>query len=99
MPDTGIYRSNTPIQHSYDICGTVLSRWQREAQACWQITRSHTGSTVYIVQQAQNTLPAQNSQQSFAIAASAAPGPEQYAFGCFALFDQALLSGVSARAE
>ena len=50
MPDTGIYRSNTPIQHSYDICGTVLSRWQREAQAGWQITLPHAGSTVYIVQ-------------------------------------------------
>ena len=79
----------------------LLSRWQREAQAGWQLaTVSHRIYRIHRpTQQAQKTHPAQNPQQSFAIAASADPGPEQYAFGCFALLDQALLSGVSARAE
>ena len=84
-----------------DICGTVCPNSCRGGSEAQLATRNCVTHRIYRIHRPtqQKTLPAQNPQQSFAIAASADPGPEQYAFGCFALFDQALLSGVSARAE
>jgi hypothetical protein len=44
-------------------------------------------------------VQADQPQHFFKMAVSSAPSPEQYAFGCTALFDQAPVEGSNARCE